>query len=169
MPRTFEEECAFIKRVGECKFKIEKGFCPNMNVECRFYVNKKLEGLMFEELRNSIGRGVGGFLPAVRQLGNVAALPGIVGYSIGLPDIHSGYGFSIGNIAAFDCSKKESVISPGGVGFDINCGVRLIRTNLFEKDVAPVKEQLTQALFDYIPVGVGSRGAIPMSAADLVE
>ncbi|EYC14114.1 hypothetical protein Y032_0041g349 [Ancylostoma ceylanicum] len=169
MPRTFEEECAFIERVSECKFKIKKGFVPNMNVECRFYVNKRLEEQMFDELRNSIGRGVGGFLPAVRQLGNVAALPGIVGYSIGLPDIHSGYGFSIGNIAAFDCSKKESVISPGGVGFDINCGVRLIRTNLFEKDVAPVKEQLTQALFDYIPVGVGSRGAIPMSASDLVD
>ncbi|PIO75032.1 hypothetical protein TELCIR_02945 [Teladorsagia circumcincta] len=114
-------------------------------------------------------QGVGGFLPAVRQLGNVAALPGIVGHSIGLPDIHSGYGFSIGNIAAFDVADKKSVISPGGVGFDINCGVRLIRTNLFERDVQPVKEQLTQALFDYIPVGVGSRGAIPMSASDLVE
>uniref|UniRef100_A0A0K0CU81 RNA-splicing ligase RtcB homolog n=1 Tax=Angiostrongylus cantonensis TaxID=6313 RepID=A0A0K0CU81_ANGCA len=177
MPRTFEEECAFIERVSHCKFKIKKGFAPNMNVECRFYVNKKLEEQMFEELRLSIGRSgfisrllsVGGFLPAVRQLANVAALPGIVGHSIGLPDIHSGYGFSIGNIAAFDVSNKESVISPGGVGFDINCGVRLIRTNLFEKDVAPVKEQLTQALFDYIPVGVGSRGAIPMSASDLVD
>ncbi|VDO23578.1 unnamed protein product [Haemonchus placei] len=158
MPRTYAEECAFIERVSECKFKIKKGFVPNMNVECRFYVNKKLEELMFEELRLSIGR-----------LGNVAALPGIVGYSIGLPDIHSGYGFSIGNIAAFDCGDKNSVISPGGVGFDINCGVRLIRTNLTEKDVQPVKEQLTQALFDYIPVGVGSRGAIPMSASDLVD
>ncbi|VDL73757.1 unnamed protein product [Nippostrongylus brasiliensis] len=158
MPRTFEEECAFIERVSECKFKIKKGFVPNMNVECRFYVNKKLEQQMFEELRLSIGR-----------LGNVAALPGIVGHSIGLPDIHSGYGFSIGNIAAFDCSNKDSVISPGGVGFDINCGVRLIRTNLFERDVQPVKEQLAQALFDYIPVGVGSRGAIPMSASDLVD
>ncbi|KJH51111.1 hypothetical protein DICVIV_02670 [Dictyocaulus viviparus] len=147
MPRTFEEECAFIQRVSHCKFKIKKGFVPNMNLIL----------------------GVFGFLPAVRQLANVAALPGIVGHSIGLPDIHSGYGFSIGNIAAFDVSNKDSVISPGGVGFDINCGVRLIRTNLYEKDVAPVKEQLTQALFDYIPVGVGSRGAIPMSASDLVD
>ena len=61
------------------------------------------------------------------------------------------------------------MVSPGGVGFDINCGVRLIRTNLDEKDVLPVKEQLTQSLFDHIPVGVGSKGIIPMNAKDLEE
>ena len=87
---------------------------------------------------------VGGFLPGVKQIANVAALPGIVGKSVGLPDIHSGYGFAIGNMAAFDMSNPEAVVSPGGVGFDINCGVRLLRTNLTEKDVAPKKEQLTQ-------------------------
>ena len=69
-----------------------------------------------------------------------------------------------GNMAAFDIEDPMAIVSPGGVGFDINCGVRLIRTNLFEKDVQPVKEQLTQALFDHIPVGVGSKGVIPMSA-----
>ena len=63
----------------------------------------------------------------------MAALPGIVGKSVGLPDIHSGYGFAIGNMAAFDMSNPEAVVSPGGVGFDINCGVRLLRTNLTEK------------------------------------
>ena len=78
-------------------------------------------------------------------------------HSIGLPDIHSGYGFAIGNVAAFDVNNPNSVVSPGGVGFDINCGVRLIRTNLSEKDVQPHKEQLAQAMFDHIPVGVGSR------------
>merc|ERR1712020_877065 len=62
-----------------------------------------------------------------------------------------------------------AVVSPGGVGFDINCGVRLIRTNLREKDVSPVKEQLAQSLFDHIPVGVGSKGIIPMGAKDLDE
>ena len=93
------------------------------------------------------------------QIANVAALPGIVGRSVGLPDIHSGYGFAIGNMAAFDMADPKAVVSPGGVGFDINCGVRLIRTNLSEKDVQPVKEQLTQSLFDHIPVGVGSKGA----------
>lgn len=68
-----------------------------------------------------------------------AALPGIVGKSVGLPDVHSGYGFAIGNMAAFDYDDPKSVVSPGGVGFDINCGVRLLRTNLFAKDVIPVK------------------------------
>ena len=79
------------------------------------------------------------------------------------------YGFAIGNVAAFDCSDPSSVVSPGGVGFDINCGVRVIRTNLFEKDVAPVKEQLAQGLFDHIPVGVGSQGVIPTGSSDLQE
>ena len=84
--------------------------------------------------------------------------------SIGLPDVHSGYGFAIGNMAAFDMADPTSVVSPGGVGFDINCGVRLLRTNLSEKDVHPMKEQLAQCLFDHIPVGVGSKGIIPMTA-----
>ena len=112
-----------------------------------------------------------------------------------LPDCHSGYGFAIGNVAAFDMADPESIVSPGGVGFDINCGVRLLRTNLTEvhfdsrpymyliglcsfdlhshhigqADVGPVKEQLAQSLFDHIPVGVGSKGVIPTTAADLDE
>lgn len=61
-----------------------------------------------------------------------------------MPDVHSGYGFAIGNVAAFDMSNPEAIVSPGGVGFDINCGVRLLRTNLCEKDILPVKEQLAQ-------------------------
>ena len=64
-------------------------------------------------------------------------------------------------------SDPNAIVSPGGVGFDINCGVRLLRTNLTEKDVLPVKEQLAQSLFDHIPVGVGSKGVIPMTARDL--
>lgn len=71
---------------------------------------------------------------------------------------------SPGNMAAFDMSDPKAVVSPGGVGFDINCGVRLLRTNLSEKDVLPLKEQLAQSLFDHIPVGVGSKGVIPMAA-----
>ncbi|CAH8620010.1 unnamed protein product [Dicrocoelium dendriticum] len=89
--------------------------------------------------------------------------------SVGLPDVHSGYGFAIGNMAAFDLSDPTAVVSPGGVGFDINCGVRLLRTNLSLKDVLPVKEKLTQTLFDHIPVGVGSKGVIPMNAQALEE
>uniref|UniRef100_A0A914UIN4 3'-phosphate/5'-hydroxy nucleic acid ligase n=1 Tax=Plectus sambesii TaxID=2011161 RepID=A0A914UIN4_9BILA len=125
---------------------------------------------MFDELEHACQPGgIGGFLPAVKQIANVASLPGIVGHSIGLPDIHSGYGFAIGNMAAFDTADRSAIVSPGGVGFDINCGVRLIRTNLSEKDVQPVKEQLAQALFDHIPVGVGSKGIIPMGANDFEQ
>uniref|UniRef100_A0AC35EYU7 RNA-splicing ligase RtcB homolog n=1 Tax=Panagrolaimus sp. PS1159 TaxID=55785 RepID=A0AC35EYU7_9BILA len=170
MPRSYAQELEFIERVSPVEFKIKKGFVPNMNVEGKFYVNSNLEKLMFEELeQSSTAAGIGGFIPAVRQIANVASLPAIVGNSIGLPDIHSGYGFAIGNIAAFDTSKPEAIVSPGGVGFDINCGVRLIRTNLFEKDVEPYKEQLAQSLFDHIPVGVGSRGIIPIKANDFEQ
>ena len=95
---------------------------------------------MFDELKNACRPGaVGGFLPGMKQIANVAALPGIVWRSVGLPDVHSGYGFAIGNMAAFDMNDPKSIVSPGGVGFDINCGVRLLRTNLFEEDVSPVK------------------------------
>lgn len=83
MPRTFEEECDFIDRLTDTKFRIKKGFVPNMNVEGRFYVNNSLEQLMFDELKFSCdGQGIGGFLPAVRQIANVASLPGIVGHSV---------------------------------------------------------------------------------------
>jgi len=168
--RPYNDELKYLEKVSDHCWRIKKGFQPNMNVEGCFYVNSRLERLMLEELKNSCRPGaVGGFLPGVKQIANVAALPGIVGRSIGLPDIHSGYGFAIGNMAAFDMDDPLSVVSPGGVGFDINCGVRLLRTNLYEKDVQPVKEQLAQSLFDHIPVGVGSKGIIPMNARDLEE
>ncbi len=79
------------------------------------------------------------------------------------------YGFAIGNVAAFDMSDPKAVVSPGGVGFDINCGVRLLRTNLSLEDVLPVKEELAQSLFDHIPVGVGSQGIIPTTMKQLEE
>ncbi|CAB3369164.1 Hypothetical predicted protein [Cloeon dipterum] len=168
--REYSEELQYLERLTPHSWRIKKGFQPNMNVECKFYVNQHLEELMFEELKNSCRPGtIGGFLPGMKQIANVAALPGIVGNSIGLPDVHSGYGFAIGNMAAFDISNPDSIVSPGGVGFDINCGVRLLRTNLMEKDVQQVKESLAQSLFDHIPVGVGSKGIIPMNAKDLEE
>ncbi|GMR53803.1 hypothetical protein PMAYCL1PPCAC_23998, partial [Pristionchus mayeri] len=122
MPRTFAEEKSYIERISPTCFKIKKGFVPNMQVEGRFYVNNSLEKLMFHELEVFTNNpGYGGFLPAVCQMANVAALPGIVGASIGLPDIHSGYGFSIGNIAAFDVSNPASIISPGEYIYICNC------------------------------------------------
>ena len=91
------------------------------------------------------------------QLANVACLPGIVGVSLGMPDLHAGYGFAIGNIAATDLDDPEAVVSPGGVGFDINCGVRLLRTNLTKEDVCGTGlHKLADRLYRSIPAGVGS-------------
>ncbi|KYR01965.1 UPF0027 family protein [Tieghemostelium lacteum] len=164
----FKEELKFIEKIDSVRYRIKKGFVPNMKVDGMIYVNDHIKSLVFEELEQySTKGGTGGFLPAVKQIANVASLPGIVGHSLGMPDIHSGYGFSIGNVAAFDCENPESIVSPGGVGFDINCGVRLLRTNLFEKDIEPIKESLCQSLFDHIPVGVGSKGVIPMNLKTL--
>lgn len=168
--RTIEEETKFLRQVGPTRYDIDVGFVPNMRAPGTFYVNEILAPLVFGELKGSLGRdGAGGFLPAVKQIANVASLPGIVSRSIAMPDVHSGYGFAIGNVAAFDVENPEAVVSPGGVGFDINCGVRLVRTNLFESDIAPVKEELAQTLFDHIPVGVGSKGIIPTTMKSLEE
>eukprot|EP01025_Chloroclados_australasicus_P046696 TRINITY_DN5153_c0_g2_i2.p1 TRINITY_DN5153_c0_g2~~TRINITY_DN5153_c0_g2_i2.p1 ORF type:complete len:527 (+),score=62.11 TRINITY_DN5153_c0_g2_i2:58-1581(+) len=166
--RTYREELEYIEQLNDCQYMVHKGFVPGMAVPGTFYVNDRLKDLIFEELQLHVRRGEhGGFLPAVKQLANVAGLPGIVKSSIALPDVHSGYGFAIGNVAAFDMSNPKAVVSPGGVGFDINCGVRLIRTNLMEKDILDKKEVMAQALFDHIPVGVGSQGIIPTNAKDL--
>lgn len=168
MNRTYDEAKQFIEQEDNTRYKVNLGFVPNMRVPGYFYVNDRLKSLIFEELQHACQRGGhGGFLPAVQQLANVAGLPGIVKKSIALPDVHSGYGFAIGNVAAFDMADPEAIVSPGGVGFDINCGVRLIRTNLMEADVTDVKEELAQTLFDHIPVGVGSQGIISTSAKDL--
>lgn len=101
---------------------------------------------------------------AFQQVANVAALPGIVSASLAMPDMHWGYGFPIGGVAAFDW--QEGVISPGGVGYDINCGVRLATTALVETEVRPRLKDLVDALHQYIPCGVGSTGAIQLSPAE---
>ena len=95
----------------------------------------------------------------LQQIRNVACLPGIVGFSLAMPDFHWGYGFPIGGVAAFDL--EGGIISPGGVGYDINCGIRLIRTGLSEPDVRPRLREVLRNLFRAIPSGVGSEGAIP--------
>ncbi|NOR50819.1 MAG: RNA-splicing ligase RtcB, partial [Desulfuromonadales bacterium] len=102
---------------------------------------------------------------ALEQVRNVATLPGIVGPSIAMPDIHWGYGFPIGGVAAFDA--VEGVVSPGGVGYDINCGVRLLRTELEVEEVRPVIEKLADELYRNIPSGVGShRRDLKLSIAE---
>jgi tRNA-splicing ligase RtcB (3'-phosphate/5'-hydroxy nucleic acid ligase) len=95
------------------------------------------------------------------QVANVATLPGIIGHSMAMPDMHWGYGFPIGGVAAFDID--QGVVSPGGVGYDINCGCRLMRTELTAGEVEPKIEELTTALFRTIPSGVGSTGNIRLN------
>jgi len=98
------------------------------------------------------------------QVVNVATLPGIVKHSLAMPDIHWGYGFPIGGVAAF--RMEDGIVSPGGVGYDINCGVRLITTALVASEVRPRIKELVLALFRNIPTGVGSRGEIRLSAKE---
>ncbi|RLJ08510.1 MAG: RNA-splicing ligase RtcB [Candidatus Aenigmatarchaeota archaeon] len=99
---------------------------------------------------------------AVQQIANVACLPGIYKHSIALPDMHFGYGFPIGGVAALDA--KEGGLSPGGIGFDINCGVRLLRTNLRVEDVKPKIQQLVEQIFRNVPSGVGRGGKVKLTA-----
>ena len=102
------------------------------------------------------------------QIGNVATLPGIVGHAYCMPDGHSGYGFPIGGVAATD-PAHGGVISPGGIGFDINCGMRLVRTNLTQEEVQPRLRRLVDTLFQMVPAGVGSRGALKVSRREFFE
>jgi len=104
---------------------------------------------------------------APEQVANVATLPGIVKASMAMPDIHWGYGFPIGGVAAFDA--EEGVISPGGVGYDINCGVRLLTTNLDERDIRPKLKVLVDNIFANVPSGVGEKGKLRLSFQELNE
>jgi tRNA-splicing ligase RtcB len=102
------------------------------------------------------------------QVTNVATLPGIVKASYAMPDAHWGYGFPIGGVAAFD-ADQGGVVSAGGVGFDISCGVRCLRTGLRREEVEPVKKQLADTLFRTVPAGVGSTGRIHLSDSEMDE
>src|SRR3989337_1993600 len=102
---------------------------------------------------------------APEQVANVATMPGIVGRSMAMPDIHWGYGFPIGGVAAFD--YDEGVFSPGGAGYDLNCGVRLVRTDLTEADVRPKIRELVDMCFHNVPGGVGEGGRVKVSRQDL--
>jgi tRNA-splicing ligase RtcB len=103
--------------------------------------------------------------PSLSQVANVATLPGIVGSSLGMPDIHWGYGFPVGGVAAFE--RDGGVVSPGGIGFDINCGVRLLRSNMTVADIRPHLGFLADALFNAVPSGVGARLGRKLSASEL--
>jgi tRNA-splicing ligase RtcB (3'-phosphate/5'-hydroxy nucleic acid ligase) len=102
---------------------------------------------------------------SLMQVAHVATLPGILQYSLAMPDIHWGYGFPIGGVAAF--SMEEGVVSPGGVGYDINCGCRLMTTSLQASEIRPSIKGLIAALFNHVPAGVGSKGPLRLSDQEL--
>ena len=154
--KTLRIDPSLIKEVKPCVYEIPIGFVPNMRVPGQFFSTPEMAKLAFEELQTWMANREKA-LPSIMQIAFVSTLPGITKNSFGMPDMHSGYGFSIGGVAAFDTSVPGAIISPGGVGYDINCGVRLMTTNLTWDEVEPVKERLVNALYKHIPVGVGGK------------
>ena len=142
------------KKVGNLEYKIEPDSSRGMRVPVIIYANEQLLEKMLSDR-------------TIQQAINVSTLPGIVGNVVVLPDGHEGYGFPVGGVAATDAN--DGVISPGGVGYDINCGVRLLRTSLKEHEVRPKLKDLINDLFTSIPSGVGSKGAIKLSQSQLEE
>ena len=141
-----------LEQIDECCYRIPKSYRPDMRVDGIVFSNDAL----MEKLKSD---------QALDQVANVATLPGIQGASLAMPDIHWGYGFCIGGVCATD-PLEGGVISPGGVGYDINCGVRLIKTNLFLDDVAPHLRTLIKTLFDNVPTGVGRSGKYKFDAKE---
>ncbi|MBU0671761.1 MAG: RtcB family protein [Candidatus Margulisbacteria bacterium] len=141
------------KQLDDYRFLIPKSFKDGMRTDGLIYSNAAMIQHIFSE-------------NAHEQVANVACLPGIVGRSLAMPDIHLGYGFTIGGVAAFD-PKEDGIISPGGVGYDINCGVRVLRTDLVKKEVEPKLRQMVDTLASNVPSGVGSESELSLSRKDL--
>lgn len=139
-----------VSRISEYEWEVPPGFTPHMRVPGRFFLS--------DSLLSTLEQG------ALQQLANVATMPGIVKNALAMPDIHWGYGFPIGGVAAFE--RESGVISPGGVGFDINCGVRLLATPLREPQITKRRE-LIEHLFKAVPTGVGARSALRLSGTEL--
>jgi len=143
-----------LRKLNDYRYEIPRDYKPGMRTNGIIFADQA----MLEQIKMD---------RAPEQVANVATMPGIVGSSLAMPDIHWGYGFPVGGVAAFD--SDEGVISPGGIGYDINCGVRLVRTDLEEKDLKPRIKEIVDTLFFNIPSGVGSQGRIRLTSKDLSE
>jgi tRNA-splicing ligase RtcB len=144
-------------KISDTVWELPPGYKEGMRVPARIIATEKLVREMDEAV--------------YQQISNVATLPGIARYALCMPDGHSGYGFPIGGVAAMDV-HEGGVISPGGIGFDINCGMRLITTNLILEDVQPRLREIVDRLFQRVPAGVGTHGSLKLSQnefRDLVE
>jgi len=145
---TYKEQ---LKKIGKYEYELPK--TGKMKVPGKIFISEKLLDLVEET--------------AIEQVANVATLPGIVKHSLALADMHSGYGFCIGGVAAFDLDT--GIISPGGVGYDINCGVRLLATNLKIEDVKEKKKEIINLLFKEVPSGVGKGGVVKLGKEQIKE
>jgi len=141
-----------LQKVDDWRWILPQEYKPGMRVPGLIYASEEMLDQISEDM-------------AIEQVANVAFLPGIVGYSLAMPDIHWGYGFPIGGVAAM--RVEDGVISPGGVGFDINCGTRVIRTNLTEEEVRPKLRELVNQIFRDVPSGVGSEGLIRVAVKEV--
>ena len=142
-----------LERLDGCRWRIPRSYKPQMRVDGLIYANDAL----IDAIKSD---------QSPEQVANVACLPGIVGASLAMPDIHWGYGFSIGGVAATD-PQQGGIVSPGGVGYDINCGVRLIRSDILFDEVKGRIPQLVDGLFDTVPCGVGAGGGVVYSRKNL--
>ncbi len=141
-----------LEKISDYKFRIPKSHKKEMLVDAIIYSNEHSLAQIKKD-------------NALQQVVNVACLPGIVKNSLAMPDIHWGYGFCIGGVAATD-PEQGGVISPGGVGYDINCGMRLVNTNLTFQDIKNKTVEIADILYKNIPAGIGSKGNIKVSSAD---
>ena len=143
-----------LEKVDEYRWRIPRNYKAGMRVDGLLFASQEMLKDILEE-------------QPLEQVTNVAFLPGIVGCSLAMPDIHWGYGFPIGGVAAMRMS--DGVVSPGGVGFDINCGVRLLRTNVTEAEVRPKIKELIDSLYLNVPSGLGSKGKIRLRSGEIDE
>ncbi|MBI2869755.1 MAG: RtcB family protein [Chloroflexi bacterium] len=141
-----------LEKIDDYRWRIPVSYRAGMRVPGIIYASREMLDSVKEE-------------QAPEQVVNVASLPGIVEASLAMPDIHWGYGFPIGGVAAMRVA--DGVVSPGGVGFDINCGVRILRTNLYLAEVKPRIKELVDALFKNVPSGVGSEGRIKLRSGEI--
>src|SRR3970040_1069046 len=141
-----------IRKLDDYRYLIPKEARSDMRTNAVVYANEKLLAAIMKDL-------------SLEQAVNVATLPGIVGDSLAMPDIHQGYGFPIGGVAATD--YKTGVVSPGGVGFDINCGGRLLGTPLTRAQAQPQIRELVNQMFRDVPCGTGKESQLRLSHADL--
>lgn len=143
-----------LKRIDEYTYEIPATFREDMRVPARFYSDSKLlEGILGDR--------------SLEQLVNTATLPGVIKHALAMPDIHQGYGFPIGGVVA--TKMPDGVISPGGVGYDINCGVRLLATHLEQEEIYPYLDDLASALNANCPSGVGKGGNIKLKKGELTQ